>query len=520
MKKAIPGFLLMLLALHAPAQNTYTKVLWDSAEAGVWAHAMAQASDGGFFLAGEFTNSLAGLLVKLDSGGMPAWNRKFASAGADKFYSVVSTQDSGFAVAGTLDNGAFCARVDGMGDTVWTSLFDVAGSFSSVFYSITGTFDNGFALSGVANYSVSPYTRTIVARLDSAGNLAWSLVLQAANWQNISKCIRQAPDSGFALSGLIEDNAGGFTIDGFMLSLSPSGTVEWSSRYGFSSGAYCRGEEFTISVTGGFAGLFPSSGLLCIVYLDSAGNILSNNNYTAGATILLDGSPYRIRPDGVGGHVIMVTSDQAGSFSANFMRVDSGGNADWIREMFFGAADVTVLNDGFLCLGIGPLFGVSPSQSIPFSPQIGLIRTDSIGSSPTCNNSTVIATQADSLVASPLVFNIIGTLVPVPAAFSVSDVPLILDSGCVNFIGGLEEANGYTVNLYPNPVSGRVNVESDSPIIQLAIRDFSGKLLMGRDYGDIKPLTVRLDISSLAPGLYMVHVWSRRGHAVKKLLKF
>lgn len=74
-------------------------------------------------------------------------------------------------------------------------------------------------------------------------------------------------------------------------------------------------------------------------------------------------------------------------------------------------------------------------------------------------------------------------------------------------------------NLYPNPASNTINItNSDNYFVQnVKIYDTSGKLLKTQDFNNEKE--VQLNIESFANGIYLLHIQTDKGVAVKKVVK-
>ncbi|MCW3125348.1 MAG: hypothetical protein JWO03_1006 [Bacteroidetes bacterium] len=72
------------------------------------------------------------------------------------------------------------------------------------------------------------------------------------------------------------------------------------------------------------------------------------------------------------------------------------------------------------------------------------------------------------------------------------------------------------VNIYPNPASDRMMVNSDAAIGAIVITDILGQDALVQNIPDKKVET--LDISSLTPGVYTVHISTIRGSATVKLI--
>ena len=80
-------------------------------------------------------------------------------------------------------------------------------------------------------------------------------------------------------------------------------------------------------------------------------------------------------------------------------------------------------------------------------------------------------------------------------------------------IGDQEEAS---INMYPNPATDQVTLESNSRINQVSIFDLTGKEVFSTPANDNK---VVVDINSLENGIYLVRLETEQGTRVEKLNK-
>lgn len=77
---------------------------------------------------------------------------------------------------------------------------------------------------------------------------------------------------------------------------------------------------------------------------------------------------------------------------------------------------------------------------------------------------------------------------------------------------GIEEADGNTVSIYPNPAKGELYVDGDG-IVNVELLDINGRKMMTCCHNG------KLDISSLANGMYMVRVTTDKGVSTTKVVK-
>src|SRR5690606_42160405 len=74
-------------------------------------------------------------------------------------------------------------------------------------------------------------------------------------------------------------------------------------------------------------------------------------------------------------------------------------------------------------------------------------------------------------------------------------------------------------NLYPNPATDVVNIiNSDNMFVnQVAVYDVTGKQLSAPTFNNESE--IQLNVENLASGVYMLHLQTNEGTAVKKLVK-
>ena len=82
-------------------------------------------------------------------------------------------------------------------------------------------------------------------------------------------------------------------------------------------------------------------------------------------------------------------------------------------------------------------------------------------------------------------------------------------------LGTRNVASGATLQLYPNPASGELNVAFGTGPCQVVVQDMSGRTLL---QASVAAGSRRLAISALAPGLYLVRAKSATATAVQKLV--
>ncbi len=118
---------------------------------------IAKANDSGYILAGtDYDN---GWLIKTDFKGEPMWTQQYPERSV--FYSVAQTLDGGYVAAGQFKNLALSysngmgllVKVDSLGNLVWNATYGGVDSTDAAF-SLVLTQDGGYAFSGQLMNSV------------------------------------------------------------------------------------------------------------------------------------------------------------------------------------------------------------------------------------------------------------------------------------------------------------------------------------------------------------------------------
>ena len=143
------------------------------------AYSMIQTLDGGYAIAGETSSYGAGSddfwLVKTDSSGNVQWNQTYGGNYAEIAYSIIQTTDwGGYALAGFTDSyGAgdydfWLVKTDVTGHAEWNKTY--GGTYEDIAYSVVQTDDGGYAIAGYTkSYGAGDYDSWLV-KTDLLGN--------------------------------------------------------------------------------------------------------------------------------------------------------------------------------------------------------------------------------------------------------------------------------------------------------------------------------------------------------------
>jgi len=292
------------------------------------------------------------------------WARTYGGVQVEVAYSVQTTADGGFVVAGyTTSFGAggpdaWVLRLDAGGDPVWQAAF--GGSGSDVAYAVRVTADGGFVLCGYTSSSTAGGdVRAWVFRLDAGGGLVW----QKAYGPGVAYDVRPMPDGGFVVVGATTA-FGAAGLDAWVLRLDAQGNILWQRRYG--GGGSDVGYSVRVTSDGGFvvAGFTTSFGAgsydAWVLRLDASGNVLWQRAYGGGLQDWADSVD--LTPDG--GFVVAGYTESlgAGQNDVWVLKLDASGNVQWTATYGDTADDyayaVQALPDGgFVVAGYTTSFG-------------------------------------------------------------------------------------------------------------------------------------------------------------------
>jgi len=157
-------------------------LLWSKTYGGTnvdWGMDLKQTLDTGYILAG-YSNSQSWdyniYVVKTDSIGNSLWTRTYGGNDWDFSYSIETTSDSGYIIAGeTYSYGSglsdgYAIKLDSLGDTTWTKTFGGIGK--DVFYDVIETYNGNLLFAG-SKTSIDGDTDYWLVKTDNYGNELW-----------------------------------------------------------------------------------------------------------------------------------------------------------------------------------------------------------------------------------------------------------------------------------------------------------------------------------------------------------
>ncbi len=351
------------------------------------AYSVVQTSDGGYALAGYTNSSGAGSydfwLIKTNSSGGMLWNQTYGGAGDDEAYSVVQSNDTGYAVAGYTNSygagetDAWLVKTDSSGNTQWSQTY--GGRAQDGAYSVIQTSDGGYALAGFTDsYGAGSFDFWLV-KTNSSGGMLWNQTYGGTG-DDEACCVIQTSDGGYALAGYTNSfGAGGY--DFWLVKTDSSGNMVWNQTYG-GSGDEEAGWVIQTS-DGGYAltGLTNSTGAgsydFWLVKTDSYGTSQWNQTYggaydeVANALVQTSDGGYAL-----GG---LTGSYGAGDIDYWLVKTTSSGSMQWSQT--YGGSDddeayslVQTSDGGYALAGFTASYGAGSYDAF-------LVKTDSSGNS-------------------------------------------------------------------------------------------------------------------------------------------
>jgi len=219
------------------------------------AREIIETSDGGYAMAGETSSFGHGSrdfwLVKTDSEGNMQWNQPYGGTDEDEAYSVVQTEEGGYAVVGrTLSFGPqdfWLVKTDADGNMQWNRAY--GGGGPQIAFSVVQTPDGGYAIGG-ENGPNNDRRDVWLVKTDASGDMQWNKTYGVGTI-DISKSMIQTADGGYALAGWSETPAGSDYADFYVIKTDVDGNMQWNNTYGGAE----RDEAYSLIPTsdGGYA---------------------------------------------------------------------------------------------------------------------------------------------------------------------------------------------------------------------------------------------------------------------------
>jgi hypothetical protein len=174
-----------------------------------------QTSDGGFIIAGycaspDSMDSNA-WLIKTDAQGDSIWTRWYGGSYGDYFYSVQETSDGGYICGGYTwsygqhwDSDGYVVKTNGVGDTMWVSVFDLT-QWDDI-YSIQQTFNGDYIVAGMVDFNPNVRGQMLLYKVSAEGSILWHRTYEGSGIASYGTSARQTNDGGYIVAGYTGGN--------------------------------------------------------------------------------------------------------------------------------------------------------------------------------------------------------------------------------------------------------------------------------------------------------------------------
>ena len=216
---------------------------WERAYGGTGtehARCVVQTEDGGYAIAGYTVSFGAGTgdfwLVKTDASGNLQWSKTYGGPNTDVGWSVVQTEDGGYAIAGfTWSFGVggrfpdiWLVKTDALGNHQWNHTYGRIDG--DVGHSVVQTKDGGYAIAGYRVYFGSADMDVWLVKTDPLGNHEWNHTYGGRNSDG-GHSVVQTKDGGYAIAGYTYAHMAE-TSDMWLMKTDAFGNHQWNHTYG------------------------------------------------------------------------------------------------------------------------------------------------------------------------------------------------------------------------------------------------------------------------------------------------
>jgi hypothetical protein len=238
-------FCLMLLAALLSGctsgkspQEQWNRTFGGQYSDGAWS--LQTTNDGGYIIAGYTASRGEGSdlwLIKADSKGNHIWDKAFGGSGEDTAYFVQETKDGGYIAAGSTksygigDERLWLLKTDSNGSLKWDRTFGgFVSSSGEGGWSLAETKDGGYIVAGYTKSYGAGGKDLWLIRTDHLGNRLWDKVFGGAK-DDVGMSVVQTKDGGYFITGRTASYGAG-EDDVWLLKTGPQGILQWNVTIG------------------------------------------------------------------------------------------------------------------------------------------------------------------------------------------------------------------------------------------------------------------------------------------------
>jgi hypothetical protein len=423
---------------------------------------VVQTFDGGYYVAGEleFINDTNRIFVmRTNQFGDTLWLKVFGKLDDSRFNDASITSDSGLIIIG----GNTKAISADYYNEVYIVKLDLNGdtvwtktdsTIGSFENHILQTFNGGYAFTSEGDTAGSK--RICLNFADASGNIMWAYTFHALHAEYPSFLI-QTSDSGFAIAGYQMSAMGDSTM-ALILRTDASGNQLWKKYYQYTSHNGADGliqkNDGGLLLAGDEENDFTHNDKIFLINTNPAGDTLWTKRLGDSSE---DINPHHIALCSDGGYFIISTIEDSVSEYLFILRTDSVGDTIWSKRIHYAEADWAQQTSDFGFIITGNGYNGSSSAY--------LLRLDTAG----------------------------------------------------NFTSSIPEyETGYSIEVFPNPVSGHFVIYSaQQPFKTVEIYDVYGKRMYA---AEVNNELINVNCSSFASGIYFLKVSDEKKQFKKKVV--
>lgn len=509
----------LFLAQHTLAQNEPI-INWQKCIGGTdfdQATSIVRTFDGSFVVVGP-TGSINGdvdsnkgendcFLVKLSATGNILWKRSFGGSKTEQPTYLLQTPDSGFIVTvytnsndGDVDSNrgirdAWIVKLNSSGVIQWSKTY--GGSGNDVPLCIQQTADGGYIVSGWSESSDGDVAvnkggeDAWVIKLNASGALVWKKTFGGSLEDHASSII-QTSDGGYLFAGSVKSSDGDITNfhggeDVWVVKLSATGTMTWQKTFGGTGIDHAGDHGFAGSIMQTFDGKYLVAG-----WTNSTNGDVTFNHGTWDAWLL------KLNTNG----------------TLAWQKTYGGSNDDeayYMVQMPDSSIIVTGLTnstDG----DVDTLIGFFDVWTYKISAAGNLLWEQTYGS-PSGNElaQTMAITPDTCVIVAGYTMANGGNVSGYHGGYTDFWVVRLKNQVVINDIGSIHTEG---LALVPNPATQEVKIKGYQEALRVSLYNTTGQKILETEKRSI-------DVSSLAPGLYLVEIRNTAGNllATKRLIK-
>ncbi len=328
-------------------------------------YSIVQTQDQGFAAAG-FSQSVGDYdvyVIRTDVDGRELWSKIYDEGFIEHGYSILETPDKGFVVTGDIKptqltkSNALLLRLDKNGKLLWSKQYGNTNEDEQAFKIIETNNSPGYLMVGRSSNSSSGQTDILLVKADLSGNQIW-LKTFASVGDMVGRSVAEMND-GYLIAGT-SFNPANNTPDLYLLKTDFSGNEQWSRFYGSGSDI---DEGFDIIQTSdgniALVGYTGSNSDVFLVKTTPAGDELWSKSFDGNGGI---DNGYDLL-ETKGGDLVVTGSTEINSFDidAFLLKTDADGNLLWMNEMGRnthadeGIAVAQMKDEGFIVVGYNSL---------------------------------------------------------------------------------------------------------------------------------------------------------------------